>query len=845
MEDGEILNNDSESLQDRIIDLEKKIQEQADEIVCLRSTLADVLRRVTQLEGRAPVITSINNSVPVKISNSYRPGSIPYHRQSFSGVSGLSGVNSHHASTNSSQNSRPLSHYPSTSSLHSDSSASVSPIPSPLPTQTVTSVSTSSPRHTPSPNRYISASTSNLSNMKKWTSQELGSQYLNRSATSGSLYNLHIRPSRHGTKEAVLNQEDGTIKMYLYGKPFVMHIPTEYLQDYNLSKVNSIPVPRLKLEWVYGYRGRDCRTNLYLLPTGEIVYFIATVVVLYNVEDQIQRHYLGHTDDIKCLTIHPNKLLIATGQLTSLDKKERRYRRMSLTSTSVTHWVSVFNIKYFTLVSFFNAFCNWITVDGGSQICVIDNSPEHTISLWDWQKSEKGSKITETKCSSETVLAVEFHPMDRYTIITLGKGHVYFWDTEGGTLAKKIGIFEKHEKPKYVLCMAFTELGDLLTGDSNGNIMMWTRGANRVSRTLYNIHEGGVFTICSMKDGTYVTGGGKDRRIVEWDHTFSKTGREAKLPEQVGGVRGLAQGKGNLLLVGTIKNCILQGTFSLNFSVIVQGHKEEIWALAVHPFQNQFLSGGFDNHIHLWDSMSHSVIWTKDIGHPIRSACFSPDGNILILATTSGQWMAMDATTRQIYFMHTDGVEPVSCVKFSPDGHYLAVGSHDNHVYVYQVDEDYKKYHRIGRCVGHSNLIVHIDWSEDSTYIQTTSGDHELLYWNASVCRPLTNMSIARDVKWKTHNCTHGFFVFGIWPENLDGTDINACDRSNNCKLLVTGDDAGKIKLYTYPACQPKCLHHIYCGHSSYVTAIGFLQDDARIISLGGRDWSILQWMII
>lgn len=49
----------------------------------------------------------------------------------------------------------------------------------------------------------------------------------------------------------------------------------------------------------YGYRGRDCRANVYLLPTGEIVYFIASVVVLFNYEERTQRHYLGHTDCVK------------------------------------------------------------------------------------------------------------------------------------------------------------------------------------------------------------------------------------------------------------------------------------------------------------------------------------------------------------------------------------------------------------------------------------------------------------------------------------------------------------------------------------------------------------------
>lgn len=44
----------------------------------------------------------------------------------------------------------------------------------------------------------------------------------------------------------------------------------------------------------------------------------------------------------------------------------------------------------------------------------------------------------------------------------------------------------------------------------------------------------------------------------------------------------------------------------------------------------------------------------------------------------------------------------------------------------------------------------------------------------------------------------------GIWPENADGTDVNTCARSHSSKLLVTGDDFGKVKLFSYPASQPK-----------------------------------------
>ena len=77
--------------------------------------------------------------------------------------------------------------------------------------------------------------------------------------------------------------------------------------------------------------------------------------------------------------------------------------------------------------------------------------------------------------------------------------------------------------------MAYNDLGELLTGDSNGNIMVWQRSANRPIRTIFNAHEGGVFTVCILKDGTVVTGGGKDKRIVEWDINLNRTGREAKV----------------------------------------------------------------------------------------------------------------------------------------------------------------------------------------------------------------------------------------------------------------------------------------------------------------------------
>lgn len=67
--------------------------------------------------------------------------------------------------------------------------------------------------------------------------------------------------------------------------------------------------------FVCSYRGYDCRSNLFYTQTGEIVYHVAAVGVVYNRQQNTQRFYMGHDDDILCLAIHPLKDFVATGQV--------------------------------------------------------------------------------------------------------------------------------------------------------------------------------------------------------------------------------------------------------------------------------------------------------------------------------------------------------------------------------------------------------------------------------------------------------------------------------------------------------------------------------------------------
>ena len=95
----------------------------------------------------------------------------------------------------------------------------------------------------------------------------------------------------------------------------------------------------------------------------------------------------------------------------------------------------------------------------------------------------------------------------------------------------------------------------------------------------------------------------------------------------------------------------------------------------------------------------HLQIYYLHTQDQAQSACFSFDGEVIVVGMTSGRWIVLDANTREVYGLHQDGTEPIQVVRLSPNGKLLALGSRDNIIYMYQVSEKYRKFSRLGRCV--------------------------------------------------------------------------------------------------------------------------------------------------
>uniref|UniRef100_A0A8C7M931 EMAP like 3 n=1 Tax=Oncorhynchus kisutch TaxID=8019 RepID=A0A8C7M931_ONCKI len=624
--------------------------------------------------------------------------------------------------------------------------------------------------------------------------------------------------------------------MFIRGRPITMYVPSN-IQNYEDLRMEP-PVETLELDWVYGYRGRDCRANLYLLSSGEAVYFIACVVVLYHINNRTQRHYRKHTDCVRCLTIHPDKVRMASGQTAGVDKDGKPlqpYVHIWDSSTLIT-------LQQIGLGTFERGVGSvaFSFADAGAFLCVIDDSNEHMLSVWD---CAKGTKHTEVKSTNEAVFTVEFNPSDSTNIITCGKSHIYFWTLSAGSLTKKQGIFGKYKKPKFIQCFVFSLTGDVLTGDSEGNILTWGKSPGDIMRQT-RAHDGSVFTLCMLQGGALLSGGGKDRKIIRWSADLAPE-RECEIPEKFGAVRCITDVNGEEVLVGTTRNAILRGTFSDGFVAIVQGHVDEMWGLATHPSQDVFLTCGHDRQVCVWNTAEHKLDWCTTLEEYGLCADFCPNGAVVSVGLSTGRWLVLDLQTKEVISDYTDGNEQLSVMRYSPDGSFLAVGSHDNFIYVYNVTECGRRYSRYGKCNGHSSFITHLDWSKDGKYIMSNSGDYEILYWDvAGGCKLLRNRYESKDREWASYTCVLGFHVMGVWLEGSDGTDINALCRSHSERVVAVADDFCKVHLFQYPCPKPKAPNHSYEGHGSHVTNVRFTHCDSHLLSMGGKDTCILQWEV-
>ena len=599
----------------------------------------------------------------------------------------------------------------------------------------------------------------------------------------------------------------------------------------------SVPDDELVLNWVHGYRAEDARNNLRYNAAGDIVYTAAQAGITLSVQKWHQNFNLRHTDDVICLALHPDGKLVATGEM---GKKPKIVVWDSTTMETVAVIEGLHK----------RAVCQLAFSDDGKFLASVGQDNDHTCAVYDWKN---GSLKAKAKGDKNKTLAVAFAPGGR-EVCQVGVKHIKFHSFQGRTMKSKKGILGRKGKIQAFLCVEYLD-DKALVGTANGCLYLF--GGRQVA-TNVKAHTAAVYAL-NVSDAGVVTGG-KDGFVKIWsrdlapvsEFDMAATGSIRPLIRSV----AMAPG-GKKILVGTIASEVWEINARNGMSIhddgaLINGHfKGELWGLATHPTRDEYATVGDDATLRIWDLKTRKMKAHKALDCLARAVSYSPDGAYLAVGLggdlgkgkqkQSGGFRILRADDLSVQHAGKDARNWISQIKFSPDGRTLAMGSHDRNVWLYDVDGS-GEYPLRKAFEKHNAAITHLDFSDDSTYMQTNCQGYELLFADVASVSHIPAASALKDVQWSSWTCTLGWPVQGIWPPFSDGTDINAVDRSHDGRTLATVDDFGKVKLFRYPCYSKKAASKEMTGHSSHVTNVAWTHDDKYVLTTGGNDKCIFQW---
>ena len=195
--------------------------------------------------------------------------------------------------------------------------------------------------------------------------------------------------------------------------------------------------------------------------------------------------------------------------------------------------------------------------------------------------------------------------------------------------------------------------------------------------------------------------------------------------------------------------------------------------------------------------------------------------------------------------------EWVEALEYSPDSKFLAIGGHDDTIYIYIISHEgkYSLHYKIEYM--HSSAITALDWSKDSKYLRAIDQAYGKMYYDITECVHIKDGSsvLTDPAIWHTSSCKLGWYANGVFAPGADGSDVNAIDCNEDRSLIAVGDDFGTLCIYRYPARNNTHDCRRQGGHSSHVSKVRFFNtenpEDARIITAGGYDRSFIQWKMV
>ena len=299
---------------------------------------------------------------------------------------------------------------------------------------------------------------------------------------------------------------------------------------------------------------------------------------------------------------------------------------------------------------------------------------------------------------NDFVDAVAWSPNGQFIASGSWDGTVQVWDAHTGAI---VTIYRGHSDA--VDALAWSPDGQYIaSGSWDGTARVWNpfTGALQV---LYVGHSDAVSALAWSPDGQYIASGSWDHTVQVW---YARTGETLR---------------------------------------IYKGHSEFVDAVAWSPNGQYIASGDRNNTVNVWNPFTGDTLQTDDefnynLGI-IEALAWSPDGRNIAAASrdkTVRIWQAftgtgpvhltyLDHPTGRLLFTYTGHTDEVSALTWSPNGKYIASGSYDKTVQIWNANTGVTLY----TYRGHNNTVDALAWSPNGRYIASGSWDDTVQIWAA------------------------------------------------------------------------------------------------------------------